>query len=227
MILKKIVNDNRTDWDQKLHSALWAYRTSYKTSIKLTPFRMAFRLEAVMPVEFQVSTLRVQVIEWLDEEHSEQVQKRQLLLEESRIQAMTALEQKQRQTKAFVDRHRRHKEKLFASGKPVFVFQNKMGLMLGKLRFWWTGPFWIVDSKNGTYQVGTLSWEILPKWVNGFRLKPYQGSTLENPFRVGDKSDTPWHGIGHKYKKYIPIFKIKGIKKKTVLENNNKTNRQN
>ena len=37
-ILKKIVNENRTDWDQKLHSALWAYRTSYKTSIKSTPF---------------------------------------------------------------------------------------------------------------------------------------------------------------------------------------------
>ena len=29
-ILKKIVNENRTDWDTKLYSALWAYRTSYK-----------------------------------------------------------------------------------------------------------------------------------------------------------------------------------------------------
>ena len=57
MILKKIVNENRTDWDQKLNSALWAYRTSYKTSIKSTPFRMAFGLEVVMPIEFQVPTL--------------------------------------------------------------------------------------------------------------------------------------------------------------------------
>ena len=32
-ILKKIVNDNRTDWDKKLHSALWAYQTTYKTMI--------------------------------------------------------------------------------------------------------------------------------------------------------------------------------------------------
>ena len=37
-ILKKIVNENRTDWDTNLHSALWAYRTSYKTSIQSTPF---------------------------------------------------------------------------------------------------------------------------------------------------------------------------------------------
>ena len=57
-----------TDWDQKLNSALWAYRTSYKTVIKSTPFRMAFGLEVVMPIEFQVPALRVQVTDRLDEE---------------------------------------------------------------------------------------------------------------------------------------------------------------
>ena len=58
-ILKKIVNEHWTDWDQKLHSALCAYRTTYKTMIRSTPFRMAFGLEAVMPIEFQVPCLRV------------------------------------------------------------------------------------------------------------------------------------------------------------------------
>ena len=58
-ILIEIVNENRTDWDTKLHSALWAYRTSYKTSIQSTPFRLAFGLEAVMPMEFQVPSLRI------------------------------------------------------------------------------------------------------------------------------------------------------------------------
>ena len=61
-ILKNIVNQNRSNWDQKLNSALWAYRTSYKTSIQSTPFCMAFGLEAVMPIEFQVPTLRIQVL---------------------------------------------------------------------------------------------------------------------------------------------------------------------
>ena len=37
-VLKKIVNEHRTNWDTKLHSALWAYITSYKTSIQSTPF---------------------------------------------------------------------------------------------------------------------------------------------------------------------------------------------
>ena len=37
-ILWKIVNENRMDWDTKLHSAMWAYRTTYKMSIWMTPF---------------------------------------------------------------------------------------------------------------------------------------------------------------------------------------------
>ena len=57
-ILKKTVNEHRSDWDQKLYSALWAYKTTYKTMILSTLFRMAFGLEAVMPIEFQVPSLR-------------------------------------------------------------------------------------------------------------------------------------------------------------------------
>ena len=102
---------------------------------------------------------------------------------------MCALEQKQRQTRAFVDRHRQQKEQMFVIGMPVLVFQTKMGSMRGKLRFRWTGPFWIVDSNNGTYQVGTLLGEIMLKWVNVFRLKPYKGSMPTNPFQVGVDTD--------------------------------------
>ena len=62
-ILRKIVNENRMDWDTKLHNALWAYRTVYKTSIQTTLFRLPFGLEVVMPLEFQIPNLRIQVWE--------------------------------------------------------------------------------------------------------------------------------------------------------------------
>ena len=58
-ILRKIVNENRTDLDTKLHNALWAYKTSFEMSIHATPFRLAYGLEAVMPVEFQIPSLRI------------------------------------------------------------------------------------------------------------------------------------------------------------------------
>ena len=72
-ILQKIINKNQTDWDTKLQSALWAYRTTYKTSIRTTPFRLAFSLEAVMSIEFQIPSLRIQVKERLSEKESEKI----------------------------------------------------------------------------------------------------------------------------------------------------------
>ena len=59
---------------------------------------------------------------------------------------MSALEHKQRQTKAFVNRQT---ETQFEIGKPMLVFQTKMGSMPGKLRFRWTGLVWIVTTKMG------------------------------------------------------------------------------
>ena len=43
------------------------------------------------------------------------------------MHVMTTLEQKQHQMRAFADRHRRQAEKQFTIGKPVLVFQTKMG----------------------------------------------------------------------------------------------------
>ena len=53
--------------------------------------------------------------------------------------------------------------------------------MPGKLRFHWTGPYWIVEAENGTFTLGTLAGEILRQKVNTFR---YFGPTPPNPFRV-------------------------------------------
>ena len=137
-----------------------------------------------MPIEFHILNLRVQVTERLDEEQSEIIRKEQLLkIEESQLQSMWHLEQKQLKTKAFVDRHRKSKEKLFDIGKLVLVFQTKMGSMLEKLRFRWIGPFWIVNNYNVTYQIGTLAGEVLPKWVNGFKLNHTKDRHREIPFR--------------------------------------------
>ena len=79
----------------KLQSALWDYRTTFKTSIQATPFWMAFGLDAVMPIELQVPSLRVQVKERLPESQSEQYRLEQLLeLGEHRVASMAQLEQR-------------------------------------------------------------------------------------------------------------------------------------
>ena len=176
----------------KLHGVLWAYRTSFKTSVQATPFRLAYGLEAVMPVEFQIPSLRIQVRERMTEGASEQIRLQQLLaLGETRVNSLAALELDQQRRKAFVDRHRGRNEVKFGEGKAVLVFQTRMGKMPGKLRFRWTGPYWIVAAEKGTFTLGTLAGEILPQKVNGFRLKPYAGATPPNPFKKSTDPTPP------------------------------------
>ena len=102
-ILKKIVNEHRIDWDDKLHNALWAYRTTFKTSIGSTSFWMAFGLEAVMPIVFQVPSVRVQLVERLSESDSKQQRLEQLLeLGEERIASFAHLEHGQQRFRSLI-----------------------------------------------------------------------------------------------------------------------------
>ena len=66
-----------------------------------------------------------------------------------------------------------------------------MGEMPRKLHFRWTGPYWIIGVENDTFTLGSLAKEILPRKVNGFRLKPYAGPTPPNPFRSTVYYPTP------------------------------------
>ena len=57
--LTKVVEGSRSDWELKINSVLWAYRTSYKTAINCTPYELVFGLNAILPIDFLIPTLRV------------------------------------------------------------------------------------------------------------------------------------------------------------------------
>jgi hypothetical protein len=44
-----------------LYSTLWAYRTSVKTTTSFSPFQLVYRLEAVLPIECQIPSLKLAV----------------------------------------------------------------------------------------------------------------------------------------------------------------------
>ncbi|RVW51444.1 hypothetical protein CK203_084011 [Vitis vinifera] len=57
-ILQKMVETSQ-DWSEKLPFALWAYHTSFRTSIGATLFSLVYSMEVVLPVEIEVGSLRV------------------------------------------------------------------------------------------------------------------------------------------------------------------------
>ena len=57
-ILRKMVETSR-NWSQKLHFALWAYRTSFRTFTRATPYSLMYGMEVVLPVETEIGSLRV------------------------------------------------------------------------------------------------------------------------------------------------------------------------
>jgi hypothetical protein len=44
-----------------LYSALWAYQTSIKTATGFSPFQLIYGLEAVLPIECQIPSLKLAV----------------------------------------------------------------------------------------------------------------------------------------------------------------------
>ena len=67
--LKARVDKADGSWVDELHSILWSYRTTRRGSTGETPFSLCYGLEALIPVEIGVPTLRV---EHFDPESSEQ-----------------------------------------------------------------------------------------------------------------------------------------------------------
>ena len=61
-----MVNNHKTNWHHMLLSALWAYRTTIKTSTSFNPFHLVYGIEAMIPIEREIPNLHA-AIEILDD----------------------------------------------------------------------------------------------------------------------------------------------------------------
>ncbi|KAA0054387.1 uncharacterized protein E5676_scaffold2750G00040 [Cucumis melo var. makuwa] len=67
-LLKKIVSKSKRDWQERIDEALWAYRTTHRTSTGVTPYSLVYSVEVVLLLEREIPSLRMAVQEGLTTE---------------------------------------------------------------------------------------------------------------------------------------------------------------
>jgi len=155
-LLKKVVAKSKQDWHERLGEALWAYWTTYKMPTQLIPFALLYRLEAILPLELQIPSLRIAMQEGLTENENHCLCLAELeALDERKLQAQQKLECYQAPlSRALNKKVRPH---LFQVRDQVLVLKrliittHKIG---SKFAPKWEGPYvvWEVYS-NSAYKI--------------------------------------------------------------------------
>ena len=170
----KIVSDKRCGWELKLHAALWAYRVAYKTSIGTTPFNMVFGLEAILPMEFLIPTLRVtKELNWMGHKLSEWLEDLEKL-DETCLAAVDGVYALKRQQRKFHDSHISIKE--FKLGNLVLFFYSRtICFEVHKARMRTLCDLWAIIglSSSGAIKLLTLDEEEMANWISVCRIKKY------------------------------------------------------
>ncbi|RVW36411.1 Transposon Ty3-I Gag-Pol polyprotein [Vitis vinifera] len=141
-ILRRMVETSR-DWSEKLPFALWAYRTSFRTSTGATPYSLVYGMEAMLPVEIEMGSLRVALEQQIPEADWAQARFDQLnLLDERRLRAADHVRAYQRKmARAF---KKRVKPRPLRIGDLVLkVIRGLIRDPRGKFRPNWSGPYFI------------------------------------------------------------------------------------
>ena len=175
--IKKIVQKmvvTYKDWHEMLPFALHGYRTSVRTSTGATPFSLVYGMEAVLPVEVEIPSMRVLMETELAEAEWCQNRYDQLnLIEEKRMAALCHGQLYQRRMKQAFDRKVRPRE--FREGdlvlKKILSFQPDSR---GKWTPNYEGPYVVKRAfSGGAMTLATMDGDELPRPVNADAVKKY------------------------------------------------------
>ncbi|GAA0154045.1 hypothetical protein LIER_12138 [Lithospermum erythrorhizon] len=146
-ILKKVVSQSKRNWHEKMEEALWAYRTTYRTPTQITTYSLVYGVEAVLPLEVQIPSLRVVVNEGITTEEVVHLRLQELdSLDKQRLNAQQRLECYQsRTTKSYNKKVRQRSyqvgDMVLAVRRPIVM--NKKG---NKFVSKWDGPYVVVEA---------------------------------------------------------------------------------
>ena len=58
-IIKKLLEENKKSWHNKLVHALWVDRLTTKKSIEMSPYQLVYRVDAVFPTNLGVLVIKL------------------------------------------------------------------------------------------------------------------------------------------------------------------------
>ena len=189
-ILMKVVNLSRKDWSLKLLDSLRAYRTTYKTILGMSPYRLVYGKACHLLVEIEYKAWWA--IKKLNLDMGRAGLKRLLdinELEELRNDAYFNSKIAKDKLKKWHDQIITRKN--FSQGDQVLLYDSKLHLFPGKLKSRWIGPFIVQQAyPNGSIDLLNPNDSRIFK-VNGQRVKPYfvqQSADIEEIILL----DPPW-----------------------------------
>jgi len=160
-------------WSDVLHGVLWAYRTTPRKSTQETPFSLAYGLEAVIPVETIVPSVRRTAKPANLDLNMQMLQHNMDFIDERRDQAMIRVQNYQQADARYYNSN--IKIRRFEVGELVLrkVFCNMRELNARKLGTNWEGPYRIIEVvRDGVYK--------LVKVINGVpELRPWNAMHLK------------------------------------------------
>nr|XP_008375751.1 uncharacterized protein LOC103438986 [Malus domestica] len=134
-IIRRMVTDSPEKWHEKLGNTLWAYRTSKRAGTGTTLYALTFGQDAVLPMEINVSSVRIQNQFGLhSEEYIEAMCQRIEDLDIARIEALNQIQEGKRAVaRAY---NKKVKLKYFKEGDLVWKVVLPLGAQLRGFGKW-------------------------------------------------------------------------------------------
>ncbi|RVX13989.1 Gypsy retrotransposon integrase-like protein 1 [Vitis vinifera] len=170
--LKKRLEQAKGKWVEELPGVLWAYRTTPGRPTGNTPFALAYGMDAVIPTEIGLPTIRTDAAK--QDDTSAELGRNLDWADEVRENA--AIRMADYQQRASTHYNRKVRSRSLKNGTLVLrkVFENTTEVGAGKFQANWEGPYIVSKAgENGAYHLQKLDGTPLLRPWNVSNLKQY------------------------------------------------------